>query len=173
VAAHRGAECGGGAAAPDSRRAGAMPQVLELGGRRIPCRWRCGADLAGRRIRAHFTLCPNWPATSDRVHRRARSSKAKRGRPRRRTHREPDACAQYARPAGSGHVDRRGWNWKAKRRSPPGRRMLWGGHAARQGRCRDSLSPLAKAPPFAPGSASTIRSQNACRMLRYGYRLYR
>jgi hypothetical protein len=41
----------------------------------------CSADLAGRPMRAHFTICSKRPAGSGHVRCRARNSKVKRGRP--------------------------------------------------------------------------------------------
>jgi len=28
----------------------------------MKCGWGCGAQLTGRKMRAHFTICPNQPA---------------------------------------------------------------------------------------------------------------
>jgi hypothetical protein len=43
--------------------------------------WGCGAQLIGRNMRAHFTMCSERPAASEHVDRRGRNAQAKRGRP--------------------------------------------------------------------------------------------
>ncbi len=76
---HRGGERrAAGAAALDSRRAGV--------GRSSPTaademRVGCGADLAGRNMRAYVTICPKRLAGSVHVDPRRRNSKVKRGCP--------------------------------------------------------------------------------------------
>src|SRR6202162_5823990 len=59
-----------------------------------------GTGLKGCHMRAHFTICPKWPAASDKVNHRGRFLKVKRGHTgaayavglplRRLTHGEPD-----------------------------------------------------------------------------------
>jgi hypothetical protein len=44
------------------------------------CVWGCGAQLTGRQMRAHFTICPKRPASEYRD-RRGRCLKVMRGRP--------------------------------------------------------------------------------------------
>jgi hypothetical protein len=48
---------------------------------RMKCGWGCGAQLTGRNMQAHFTICPKRPAGSPNGDCRTRSSKVKRGRP--------------------------------------------------------------------------------------------
>jgi len=36
---------------------------------RMPCGWCCGVRLMASRIRAHSTICPNQPATSNHLDR--------------------------------------------------------------------------------------------------------
>jgi hypothetical protein len=50
-------------------------------GPRMKCGWGCGAQLTGRNMRAHFTICAKRPAGSDHVDPRRRNSKVKRGPP--------------------------------------------------------------------------------------------
>jgi hypothetical protein len=136
-------------------------------GRRMLCGWRCGtrltasrrrahfsqgrgtvgtgAQLTGRNMRAHFTMCPKRPPGcsnpgSNHAHHRRKSPKVKRGRPPRPLMKCGWGCgAQLTgrqmrahflicpkRPAACDHVDRRGRNLNAKRGRPPGRRMLCG-----------------------------------------------
>src|SRR6202162_5656413 len=74
-----GGECYAvGGPAPDPRLAGGgriSPTAADEGG------WGWGAQLTGRKMRAHFTICPHRPAASDHVNRRGRNSKVKRGSP--------------------------------------------------------------------------------------------
>jgi hypothetical protein len=90
---------------------------------RMPCGWGCGAQLTGRNMRAHFTICPKRPAASGDMERRRGTLKVKGGRPPsprmlcgchcgtdltgRNMRAHFTICAN--RPAGSDHVDRRGW----------------------------------------------------------------
>src|SRR5271163_1066742 len=41
-------------------------------GPRMKCGWGCGAQLTGRDMRAHFTICPKRPAVSEDGDRRGR-----------------------------------------------------------------------------------------------------
>src|SRR5580658_9235787 len=50
-------------------------------GPRMKCGWGCGAQLTGRTMRAHFTICAKRPAPSGDVERRQGVLKVKRGRP--------------------------------------------------------------------------------------------
>jgi hypothetical protein len=70
------------------------------------CGWGCGAQLTGRNMRAHFTICAKRPAASDHVDRGWRSSRSSegvdRGRRccvagalRRHTHGEPEVDASH------------------------------------------------------------------------------
>jgi len=45
------------------------------------CGWGCGAQLTGRNMRAHSTICAKRPAASDHVDRGGRNPKAKCGFP--------------------------------------------------------------------------------------------
>jgi hypothetical protein len=45
------------------------------------CGWDCGAELTGRNMRAHFTVCAKRPASSEHEDRRGRSLKVRHGRP--------------------------------------------------------------------------------------------
>src|ERR1700693_5554650 len=49
-------------------------------GPRMRCGWGCGAQLTGRNMRAHLTICAKRPAASDHVE-PGGNAKAKRGRP--------------------------------------------------------------------------------------------
>jgi len=42
-------------------------------GPRMRCGWDCGAQLTGRQVRAHFTICAKRPAGSDHVDSRERN----------------------------------------------------------------------------------------------------
>ncbi len=42
-------------------------------GPRMPCGWKCGAQLTAREIREHFTSCPRRPADVARIAKRARA----------------------------------------------------------------------------------------------------
>jgi hypothetical protein len=50
-------------------------------GPRMKRDWGCGAELTGRNMRAHFTICAKRPAASGDVERRRGTLKVKRGRP--------------------------------------------------------------------------------------------
>jgi hypothetical protein len=61
-----------------------MLPAIRFAGRapRMPCRWGCEPSSPGsQKIRASFSICLNRPAASERVHRRRRNWKPKRGCP--------------------------------------------------------------------------------------------
>jgi hypothetical protein len=73
-------------AAGSLRRRGTTRRELEsqewtLTGAADALRLGCGAELTGRQIRAHFTICAKRPVASNDMDRRGRNSKVRRGRP--------------------------------------------------------------------------------------------
>jgi hypothetical protein len=81
LAAHRGRECcAAGAPATDSRREDAG---TFRGPPRMLCGGRSGAELTGRQMCAHFTICAKRPAAYEHGDRRRGNSKVKRRTPNR------------------------------------------------------------------------------------------
>jgi hypothetical protein len=78
----------------------ALNLIAHPRGPRMKCGWGRGEQLTGRNMRAHFTICPNRPAASEHVDRRARSPKVKL-KVKRATYRGGDCCAAGAAAPGS------------------------------------------------------------------------
>jgi hypothetical protein len=75
-------------------------------GPRMKCGWGCGAQLTGRNMRAHFTICSKRLAASDGANRRGRSSKVKRGRPQGLRMKCGSGCGYQLTTSRSGRVSR-------------------------------------------------------------------
>jgi len=75
-------------------------------GPRMKCGSGCGAQLMGRNMRAHFTICSKRLAASDDANRRGRSSKVKRGRPQGPRMKCGSGCGYQLTTSRSGRVSR-------------------------------------------------------------------